>query len=114
MPSPFKSASCHGAGVEQARGLIGEHGPTAGPVIDDHAVEALVGVDDVVQAVAGQVGHGQLDGLIDLVVRLEGAVAVAQQHQDVAEGIANEQVGLAVVGDVGDGQPGGIGRRRRR
>ena len=88
----------HGAGLEQARRLIGQDGRIAGAVIDDHAIEPLVGVDDVLRAVAGEVGHGQLDGLVGLVVGLEGAVAVAQQHQDVAVGVADEQVELAVPG----------------
>ena len=112
MPSPFRSASVDGAGVEQAGGLIGQHGRIAGAVVDDHAVEPLVGVDDVLGAVAGEVGHGQLDGLVGLVVGLEGAVAVAQQHQDVAVGIADEQVELAVAREVGDGQPVGFRRHR--
>ena len=92
--------------------MIGQHGRFAGAVIDDHAIEALVGVDDVLGAVAGEVGHGQLDGLVGLVVGLEGAVAVAQQHQDVAVGVADEQVELAVASEVGDGQPVGFRRHR--
>ena len=104
----------HGAGVEQAGGSIGQDGRIAGAVIDDHAIEALVGVDDVLGAVAGQVGHGQLDGLVGLVVGLERAVAVAQQHQDVAVGVADEQVELAVAVDVGDGQAVGFGPAPRK
>ena len=97
MPSPFKSASCDCPGIEQAGGLIGQNGRIAGAIVDDHAIEALVGIDDVFGAVAGEVGHGQLDGLVGLVVGLEGAVAVAEQHQDIAVGIADEQVELAVA-----------------
>ena len=79
-----------GAGREQARGLIAQHGGPACPVIDDHAVEALVGVDDILGAIPREVGHGQLDGLVSLVVGLERAIAVAQQHQDIAIGIADQ------------------------
>ena len=85
-----------GAGVEQARGLIGQHGGVAGAVVDDHAIEPLVGVDDVLRAVAREVGDGQLDGLVGLVVGREGAVAVAEQDQHVAVGVADQQVELAV------------------
>ena len=92
--------------------MIGQDGRIAGAVIDDHAIEPLVGVDDVLRAVAGEVGHGQLDGLVGLVVGLERAVAVAQQHQDIAVGVADEQVELAVAVDVGDGQAVGFGRHR--
>ena len=56
-----------------------------------------------------EVGHGQGDGLVGLAIGLEGAVAVAQEDQDVAVRVADEQVGVAVVVDVGDGQAGGIG-----
>ena len=83
-----------------------------GAVVDDHAIEPLVGVDDVLGAIAGEVGHGQLDGLVGLVVRLEGAVAVAQQHQHVAVGVADQEVELAVAGEIGDGQPVGFRRHR--
>ena len=86
MPSPFRSASLTAPGSSRPVDLIGQHGRIAGAVVDDDAVETLVGVDDVLRAIAGQVGHGQLDGLVGLVVGLEGAVAVAQQHQHVAVG----------------------------
>ena len=109
MPSPLRSASCDGAGGEQAGGAVAQRGRLPPAVIDDDAVEALVGVDDVLGAVAREVGHGQRHGLVGLAIGLEGAVAVAQQHQDIAERVADEQVGLAVVVDVGDGQAGGVG-----
>ena len=50
-----------------------------------------------------------VDVLVRLVIGLEGAVAVAHQDQDVAVGIADEEVELAVAGDVGDGQAVGFG-----
>ncbi len=104
----------HGAGLEQAGGLIGQHGRVAGAVVDDHAIEPLVGVDDVLRAVAGEVGHGQLDGLVGLAIGLEGAVAVADQDQHVAVGVADQQVELAVARQVGDRQPVGFRTARRR
>ena len=46
--------------------------------------------------------------LVGLAVGLEGAVAVAQQDQHVAVGIADQQVELAVASHVGDGQAVGF------
>ncbi|MBV8382916.1 MAG: VCBS repeat-containing protein, partial [Planctomycetaceae bacterium] len=102
----------HGARLQQSGGLIGQHGLGAGAVVDDHAIEPLVGIDVVLRAVAGEVGDGQLDGLVGLVVRLEGAIAVAHQDQDVAVGVADQEVELAIAQQIGDRQP--IGFRRHR
>ena len=89
----------HGAGLEQAGGLIGQDGRIAGPVVDDHAVEALVGVDDVLRSRC-RVRSATASAMAWLASRsgCEGAVAVAQEHQHVAVGVADEQVELAVAG----------------
>ena len=60
-------------------------------------VERLVGVDEVGDAVAGEVGDGQGDGRLDRLEGLEGAVAVAEQDQHVAVGVADQEVELAVA-----------------
>ena len=59
-----------------------------------------------------EVGDGQLDGLVGLVVRPESAVAVADQDQHVAVGVADQQVELAVARQVGDRQAVGFRRHR--
>ena len=62
-------------------------------------VERLVGEDEVGDAVAGEVGHGQGDGRLDRLEGAEGAVAVAHEDQHVAFGVADQQVELAVAVD---------------
>ncbi len=105
---PVQFSQRHGAGVEQAGGLIGQDGRIAGTIVDDHAIESLVGVDDVLGAIAGQVGNGQLDRLVGVSVGLEGSIALAEQHQDVAVGVADQEVEFAVAVDVDDGQAVGF------
>ncbi len=95
----------HGAGVEQSGGLIGQNGGIAGAVVNDHAVETLIGVNDVLRAVASQVGDGQFDRLICLAVGREGAIAVAEKYQDITINIADQDVELAVVRQVNEAQP---------
>ncbi len=68
-----------------------------GSVIDDHAIEPLVGVDDILGAIPGEVGDGQLDGLVGFVVGREGTVAIAEQDQDIAVGVADQQIELAIA-----------------
>ena len=43
----------------------------------------------------------------------EGAVAAALENQHIAFGVADQKVEQAVAADIGHGQSGGIGRRRR-
>ena len=80
-----------------------------GAVDDRDLVERLVGEDEVGDAVAGEVGDGQGDGRLDRLEGPEGAVAVADEDQHVAIGVADQEVELAVAQEVGDGQAGGIG-----
>ena len=106
MPSPLRSASLTAPGESRPS----ERSPRTwsalvAAVLDDDAIEPLVGVDEVGLAVAGEVGHGQGDGLVGLAVGPEGAVAVAQQDQHVAEEVADQQVGDAVAVDVGEVRP---------
>src|SRR5262249_28185887 len=97
-----------GTGGQETAGAVAQDGgPVA--VIDHDAVAPLVGEDDVGDPVAGEVGDGQGDRLVGLVVRREGAVAMAHEHQEAAVGVADEQVQGAVLIDVGDGQAGGFG-----
>ena len=78
-----------------------------------HLIQALVGEDEIVLAVP-EIDDGQRDAVLDALVGLEGAVAVAGQDEDVAVGVADEQVEVAVgsaaagPGDVGDGDAGRI------
>ena len=53
-----------------------------------------------------------VDGLVSLVVGLEGSIAFAQQHQDIAIGIADQEVEFAVSRQIGEGQPVGLGADR--
>ena len=108
MPSPFRSASATAPGLSRPVAWSPQHGGLAGAVLDDHAIEPLVGVDEVGLAVAGQIGHGQRHGLVGLAIGAEGAVAVALQDEQVAVGVADQEVGDAVAIDVGDGQAGGL------
>ena len=109
MPSPFRSASLTAPG--ESRPVAWSPSTVVWPaaVLDDHAIEPLVGVDEVGLAVAGEVGHGQRDGLVGLAIGPEGAVAVAQEDQHIAVGVADQEVGHAVAVDVGDRQAGGLG-----
>ena len=45
-------------------------------------------------------------------VGLEGSIAFAQQHQDIAIGIADQEVEFAVSRQIGEGQPVGLGADR--
>src|SRR5271166_6782428 len=82
--------------------------PLTPTVIDDHVVEVLARVDDVLGALPCKVGHGQCHGVSDVEQRPERAVALTCKHQDVAVLVADEQVEVAVVPEVGDGQPGWV------
>src|SRR5262249_472289 len=55
----------------------------------------------------GRVGDDKGDGVVGADEGTEGAVAVAEDEQDVAEFIAHHEVGLAVVVHVIDGQAAG-------
>ena len=59
-------------------------------------------------AVAVEIADGQADGLVGPLVRLERAVAVAQDDQQVALVVADQQVGDAVAVDVAHGQAGRV------
>ena len=108
MPSPFRSASTTAPGASRPLERSATVCRLAAGVIDDDPVEPLVGEDEVGRGAA--VGQDrQRHVLVGAVIGLERAVAVAQEHQEIAVGVADEQVGLAVVVDVGDGQAGGIG-----
>ncbi len=113
MPSPFRSASRTAPGAStpvawlpMTWGLVEFW--LGGAVDDRDLVERLVGEDEVEDAVAGEVGDGQGDGRLDRLEGAEGAVAVADEDQHVAVGVADQEVELAVAQEVGDGQPGGI------
>ena len=98
----------HGAGGEQAAGAVGHHVRLSAGVIDDDLVEPLVGVDEVGRgAPVGQDRQGHV--LVGIAIGPEGAVAVAQEHEDIAVGVADEQVELAVAVDVGEVRPVGSG-----
>ena len=107
MPSPLRSASCTAPGASRPVERLPTTVCLAPAVIDDDAVQALVGEDEVLGAVT-EIGHGQRDVLVGSLVRLERAVAVAQQHQHVAELVADQQIELAVAVDIGDGQARGV------
>src|SRR5271166_2064905 len=82
--------------------------PLTPTVIDDHVVEVLASVDDVVGAIPCKVGHGQGHGVSEVEERPERAVALAYQGQNVPVRVADEQVEVAVVPEVGHGQPGRV------
>ncbi len=88
--------------------MINQHTGLAAAVIDDYAIEPLVGVDNVLRAVAGEVRHGERDRLIRRLVGLERPVAAAQQDQQVAMGVTDEEVEVAVAIQIGGRQAGGI------
>ena len=61
---------------------------------------------------AGAVPFGGVDGqrhlLVEIADGLERTVAVSEQDLHVAQGVADEQVGIAVTIQVGDGQAVGL------
>ena len=109
MPSPFRSASLTAPGESRPEAWSPSTVVWLGAVLDDHAIEPLVGVDEVGLAVAGEVGHGQRHRLVGLAIGAEGAVAVALEDEHVAVSVADQEVGHAVAIDVGDRQAGGLG-----
>ena len=70
-------------------------------------VERLIGKDDVVRTLAGKVGNRQGDLALGPPIRLKSPVAVAQQHEHVAEIVADEQVEVAVAVAIVGGQARG-------
>ena len=82
--------------------------PLTPTVIDDHVVEVLASVDDVLGAIPCKVGHGQCHGVSEVEERPERAVALTYQGQNVTVLVADEQVEVAVVPEVGNGQPGWV------
>ena len=49
-------------------------------IVNRHAIERFVAVDEIIPAIAVEVGDGQGDILLDTAIRLKRAVAVAQQR----------------------------------
>ena len=95
-------------GASSPLAAVAHDGGVPAAVVDGDGVGPLVGEDEVVLPVAVEVGDRQGDPLLGAAVGPEGAVAVAEQDQDVAEVVADEQVGPAVGVDVGDAQAGGV------
>ena len=114
MPLPFRSASATAPGASRPVDWSPSTVVWLVPYCDDHAIETLVGVDEVGLAVAGQIGHRQRHVLVGLAIGAEGAVAVALQDEQIAVRVADQEVGHAVAIDVGDRQAGGVEARRRR
>ena len=108
IPSPFRSASVTAPGASRPE----ERSPSgvfARPVIlDGDTVEPWFAEDDVLGSLPVRSATAR-SVLVRPPVGLEGAIALAQQGQDVAVGGADEQVRLAVAVDVGDRKSGRIG-----
>ena len=95
----------HGGRGKDTLGEVGQDLRSGTAGLDRDLVEAVIGEGEDVLPCVSEVGHRQGHLLIDFVIGHKAPVAVPQQHEHVAIGVADEQVGHAVAVDVGDGQP---------
>ena len=92
--------------AEGAVALVEQHAQVAGAGVGGDHVELAVAVE---VAEAHALGRGARAGRV-VDVRLEGAVAVTEQHADrVRRLVADDEVELAVAVDVADGERPGVG-----
>ncbi len=75
-------------------------------IVDDHAIESLVGVDtDVLGAIAREVGDGQLDSLVGLAIRAKVPLPLPSRTRTSPKDInETRRVELAVAVGIGEGR----------
>ena len=93
-----------GARGDQPGGRISQDGRTAADGLNDELIGELIGKDKRGRGCSARRVDGQRHLLVEVSDRLERAVAVTDQDLHVAQRVADEQVGLAVAGQVGDRQ----------
>src|SRR5438067_13106855 len=107
MSVPIQVGQADRARRQQAlRATLLEALPWLG-ILDGYLVQGLVGEDEVVLAIAVQIGYRQGNVAADALIRLERAISLAEEGQHIAELVADHKVESAIAVHIRDRQARG-------